>query len=274
MQIFINYNIHNSLNLPSRMAYGDGIFETIRVDGGRVAFLQSHLTRLQESAVFFELLPKKFDWTEFYCELDNVVDKLHDGVLKILLVRKYRGRGYRYTADSGSEIIMECYDGNIPYGWQTGPANIGVCSIPCSINSVLAGHKHLNRMDSVLAAREVQKKGWDDGVMCCQEQVIETTSANVFVVQQGSILTPEISVAGVNGVIRRILLSETSLPIRVIPRLTLSDCQNAQALFLTNAAKIVWPVNSLTVNERIIRYDLTNPLLERVLSDFRNRLSC
>ncbi|AJQ95323.1 branched-chain amino acid aminotransferase/4-amino-4-deoxychorismate lyase [Gynuella sunshinyii YC6258] len=256
------------------MAYGDGIFETIRVDSGRVAFLQTHLARLKESAVFFQLLPKDFNWAEFCRELDNVIEKIHDGVLKIILVRKYQGRGYRYTTDAGSEIIMECYGGKIPFGWQLDPADIGICSTPCSINSMLAGHKHLNRMDSVLASGEVQEKGWDDGLMCCQTQVIEATAANVFVVQKNSILTPEISVAGVNGVVRRILVSEPSLPVREVPQLTLSDCQNAQALFLTNAAKIVWPVNSLTVNGRIIRYDLTNPTLERVISDFRNRLSC
>ena len=272
MQIFVNNIAHNSLDLPTRMAYGDGIFETIRVDNHRALFLAAHLARFKASAVFFDLLPGSFDWSEFSRILSETVTGISNGVIKVIMVRKSQGRGYRYSPEAGSDIIFECYEDYIPTGWEATPANVGICSVPCSVNAVLAGHKHLNRLDSVLAAREIQQAGWDEGLLGIADQVLEASSANVFLVSGDEIVTPDLSQAGVNGVIRREILNE--FPVTVAPHISVSDCLNASAMFLTNAVKIVWPVNSLTVMDQIIRYDLENPVVNRIVSCFRNRLPC
>ena len=272
MQIFINNIACNSLDLPTRMAYGDGIFETIRIDNHTALLLNAHVARFRDSAIFFDLVSDAFNWTEFRRTLVETAEKIPDGIIKVIMVRKQQGRGYRYCPDAGSDIIFECYEGSIPTGWQVSPADVGVSSIPCSLNAALAGHKHLNRLDSVLAAKEIQQAGWDEGLLCVAGQVFEASGANLFLLNNGEIVTPELSQAGVNGVVRREILNE--FPVRVMPEISISDCINADAMFLTNAVKMIWPVNSLTVMDRIIRYDLEDPVLNRVVSCFRNRLSC
>jgi 4-amino-4-deoxychorismate lyase len=133
-----------------------------------------------------------------------------------------------------------------------GAAEVGVsvrwCRATLGENPQLAGIKHLNRLEQVLARAE-----WDDdadaeGLMCdCRGRVIAGTMTNLFVYAGGRLLTPRLDTCGVAGTVRAVVLRlAAQLDIEVAETdLGVSDVHCADGLFLTNALIGVWPVRML-----------------------------
>ncbi|NMT56485.1 aminodeoxychorismate lyase, partial [Vibrio parahaemolyticus] len=91
--------------------------------------------------------------------------------------------------------------------WQEQGVDLGVCNTRLGIQPLLAGHKPNNRLEQILAKAEIDNTEFADAItLNVQNHVIETTMANLFWVKGNKVFTPELTLSGVTGVMRRKVL--------------------------------------------------------------------
>jgi len=183
--------------------YGDGLFETLRLHHGRACLLDRHLHRLRAGCVRLAL-PYPGDGV-LRADIEQLVaGQGADAVLRLVLTRGDGGRGYAPSAEAQGRRIVALHP--LP---PVGPhaLRVGLCTTRLGRNTTLAGLKHLNRLEQVLAAAEVAAAGWDEGLMLDEAGlVIEATRHNVFFLRAGRICTPPLAHAGVAGVMRQLVI--------------------------------------------------------------------
>lgn len=233
-----------ALNLQNRgLAYGDGLFETIAVRGGRPSLLARHLERL---ALGCRRLAIEADLALVRNELLQFAGLLGDGVAKLILTRGDSQRGYAPMAGSPARRILQ---GSPLPAYPAANAEQGVRLFPCQTRlaeqPLLAGLKHLNRLEQVLARAEWQDTAFAEGLMRDgQGRVIEGVYSNLFLVRDGALLTADLGRCGVAGVMRAALLEQGAalgLPVQVRD-LTLTDLEQADEVFVCNSVYGIWPV--------------------------------
>lgn len=236
------------------LAYGDGLFETIRVTQGRLLYPEQHFARL---AVGCARLGLSADFTALRQECTQALQQAAsaEGVLKIMLTRATGGRGYRPAIGTGSTRILTLhplpdYSSLHP---ETGIKTF-LCQQRLAHQPVLAGLKHLNRLEQVLASREWPDDSFLEGLMLDSAGLlIEGTRSNVFLVYEGRLLTPSLHNCGVDGIMRQVLLGYFGTAASVVncPRDWLHD---ASELFVCNSVVGVWPVRELHVDGTVYHY--------------------
>jgi 4-amino-4-deoxychorismate lyase len=125
--------------------------------------------------------------------------------------------------------------------------------------------KHLNRLEQVLAGAELRDSGADEGVMLStDDRIVCATAANVFMVREGQLLTPQISDCGVAGVMREVVLrTAATLDIPVaVGDYTLDDLARSDECFLTNAVRGVRPVGRVEGVNNFKASEITQRLRE------------
>jgi len=275
--VWINGQGQDHLKLPHRgLAYGDGIFETLRIQHNRAPLLSAHLKRLAHSAHTLGF-GTGFNIQSIEAQVLSVLSSGHNhcGVLKILVLRHHQGRGYAFV-DGTPDVIVEFYPADLlPFGWELPPLQVGRCDSVVSVNRQLAGHKHLNRIDSVLAAAEVRAQQWDDGFRFVGDQLVEATSANVFTVKGNCLKTPEIDLAGVKGVAREhiLALAPAHFDAVVVGEITESDVCEAEAVFVSNAVILLRQVGSFTLGTQRVEYTQQPPGLLQLINSLREEMS-
>ncbi|HET7923009.1 MAG TPA: aminodeoxychorismate lyase [Gammaproteobacteria bacterium] len=231
------------------LQYGDGLFETLPVRNGRVPLLEAHLQRLNAGSrrLGFPALPL----TELRTEIAAAARDQESAILKLVVTRGESARGYRAPADPQlTRILSRHAYPAYPDAWREQGICVRVCRTVLGINTQLAGLKHLNRLEQVLARAE-----WDEpdrvqeGLMRDADgAVIEGTMTNVFVrLADGRIMTPDLQHCGVAGVMRGYLLErlrEAGLAPR-IGTLRVADLDSAREVFVCNSVIGVWPVREL-----------------------------
>jgi 4-amino-4-deoxychorismate lyase len=166
-------------------------------------------------------------------------------VLKLILTRGSGGRGYRPGTDAPRRIFSCHPRPTYPASYWRDGVRVRWCSTRLGWQPALAGLKHLNRLEQVLARQE-----WDDptvpeGLMLDQGGAVAAgTQSNLFIVDDGRLLTPALEDCGVAGVMRGMLWDvATAQGLRVEQaRLTAEDVGAAREVFLTNSLIGVWPV--------------------------------
>jgi 4-amino-4-deoxychorismate lyase len=122
------------------------------------------------------------------------------------------------------------------------------CATRATENTALAGLKHLNRLDSVLAQLEWSDPAIAEGLLCdSQGSVVGGTMSNLFAVRDRTMLTPRIDRCGVSGIMRSVVIDAArNEGLEVVEQaLSLADVAAADELFLTNSIIGVWPVRAL-----------------------------
>jgi len=227
--------------------YGDGLFETLAVAEGRPRLLDYHLERLAEGCQRLGFVPPPGD--VLLDELQAAARGHARAVLKLLVTRGAGGRGYRPAADAAARRILLRHPWpERPHIWWKEGVNVRVCATRLGRNPRLAGLKHLNRLEQVLARAEWADEA-QEGLMQDEEGlVIEGTMSNVFMVHaDGRVLTPRLDRCGVAGVMRRHLFEKAEaerLAVGVVD-LSLTDLAQAREIFLCNSLIGVWPVARL-----------------------------
>ena len=227
--------------------YGDGLFETMAVATGRVRLLPRHLHRLAHGAARLALpLP---DMAELEAALQQAAQALGEGVLKLILTRGSGGRGYAPPQDAEPTLILLRYPQKLPTleGAQAGIV-LRLCDLRLARQPVLAGIKHLNRLEYVLARAEWREPEIAEGLLLdTQGELIEAVASNVFIVKSGCIFTPCLDQCGVAGVMRaEVLACAERLGVAVEEaRLCLDDVLSADEVFLTNSLHGIRPVRAL-----------------------------
>lgn len=240
---WVNGQVADNLPVTDRgLAYGDGLFETLRASRGMLPLLALHLERLRRGC---EVLRIPFDRALIEAELGFAAAAVGDGVVKLTLTRGTGPRGYAMPADPKPTRVIAISPLPVyPVGRRDG-VQLFCCTTRLSDQPLLAGIKHLNRLEQVLARSEWQDPAYAEGLVCDQQgSVVEGTMSNLFARIDGQWVTPELSRCGVQGVMRDYLLSqllERGQPT-VVSTLSLEALQQADQVFCCNSLIGVWPV--------------------------------
>ena len=247
--VCVNGAAGTELSVTDRgLHYGDGLFETIACVGGRPRLLDRHLRRLALGCGRLKLAPP--DMSALDTEVHQLAAAAPRSIIKILVTRgPARGRGYGVSGDEiASRIVLR-------YPWpEEGRAasrdgvQIRLAQTRLGENVALAGLKHCNRLEQVLARCE-----WDDPAIAealmfsSSGALISGTMSNVFLVDNSRLLTPRLDRCGVAGIMRGLILEEAAqaaVPV-VECRLEAAALEQAGELFLSNALWGVRPVRAL-----------------------------
>ncbi len=220
------------------LAYGDGVFETMRVHAGNVPLWSRHRERLQRGAQQLALPLPPISLVEH--QVRDLVDGCDAGVLKLLVTRGSGGRGYAPPGDPIPMWMLALHP--LPAMPVQGLCLHG-CETRLAVQPRLAGIKHCNRLEQVLARAESVQAGCDEGLMSSTAgDVVCATAANLLVLRDGRWLTPPVDACGVAGVCRGWLLDHGLVEVaRLAPR----QVETADALALCNAVRGILPVASL-----------------------------
>jgi 4-amino-4-deoxychorismate lyase len=182
-------------------------------------------------------------------EISLLTAGLEDAVLKVLVTRGIGGRGYRSLPAPQPRRILHVYPSPAyPSAWCEQGVVVRYCQTPASYNPALAGLKHLNRLDSVLARAEWDDPEIADGLMSGMDgEVVGGTMTNLFLWDGRTLLTPTVDRCGIAGTVRALTLELARA--RGIP-CVLADVKpavlaRAEGVFLTNSLVGVWPVRRL-----------------------------
>ena len=244
MQAWINGQPAECLSPADRgLAYGDGLFETIKVKAGQAALLERHLARLQEGC---QRLNIPCNMPLLRRELNNFMQQLGQGVCKLIITRGVGQRGYAAPAPCYPQRILQASP--LPQwpaaNWQQG-IQLFACQLRLSSQPALAGLKHLNRLEQVLARAEWSDSAYAEGLLMDQQgRVVDGVFSNIFIVQNQQVLTPGLTRCGVAGVMRAELLARATaagLPVQVAD-ITLQQLLEADEVFTSNSLYGILPV--------------------------------
>lgn len=219
--------------------YGDGLFETLRIHAGQPLWWDAHWARLRRGAQVLGIATPTPESVLSVCA--PLLAQPSDGVLKLLLTRGSGGRGYALPESAQPQLIVSRHPLPVPLP-ATG-LHLRWCTLRLGIQPLLAGLKHCNRLEQVLARAECTDPAIHEALLCDAEGAPTcATAANLFVLRDGDWLTPPIDRAGVAGICRQWLLAHG---IGRECRLTREDVDAADAIFLCNAVRGILPVARL-----------------------------
>jgi 4-amino-4-deoxychorismate lyase len=246
------------------LQYGDGLFETMSAQDGRVRHFERHMERLAEGGRRLGLPVPDAKLVAAECE--RALAGLGAGSVKLMLTRGPGPRSYRPPAEpSVTRIVVS--SASKPRSDPDDGIVVRLCETPLGLNPRLAGIKHLNRLEQVLACAEWNDPAIAEGLMSAVDgRIVCATAANVFLVKEGRLLTPAIRDCGVAGVMRGVVLaaaSELGIVAETVD-VRIDDLGAADEVFLTNAITGVRPVGEiLGVCRCAAPGEITRALLER-----------
>jgi 4-amino-4-deoxychorismate lyase len=245
--MLVNGQQLDSLSLLDRgLQYGDGLFETISLINGVAPLWDRHYARLQRGCELLAIEPPAK--AQLHDEIMQVGSGVTRAVVKIIVTRATHGHGYFPALGQPTRIVMRM--DWVPVAADSYRQGIAVhlCSVRLASGSVVAGIKHLNRLEQVLAAQEIAAQGCSEGILCDVDgNVIEGLMANLFWVSDGQLFTPPIDRCGVAGVMRaEVMAMAESLALTVHEKRTSIDAiWQADACFLTSAVKGIVPIKQI-----------------------------
>ena len=270
----INGEFSNHVSVIDRgLSYGDGLFETMswsylkdkKILG--VEFWERHLERIKKgcSITKIKLPPTKI--------LKNYKEKIlreclrkgiKNGVLKILITRGVGGRGYKFEKDISPTIIFLSFPSRkIDKDILNTGVKLRFCEFPMFENSILAGFKHLNRIDSVMARSEWEDDEFFDGVMLDNsENIIDGTMTNLFFSKDRVLYTPMIKNSGIRGIMRQVVIDNAKLFYNDICEIEIkkNTISRFDEMFVTNSVIKILPVAHLGNKE----FEITDATREMV----------
>lgn len=234
------------------LAYGDGLFETLRVVDGKIPLLSYHLERFKRGTKALdlgetEMLAGKFE-RYVGLALKDLTKAAHlkRAIIKVILTRGQGGRGYTPPDEPELNFVTQVFEyPDFPETNSAQGITLHLCDHKLSHQPVLAGIKHLNRLDQVLASKDLAKSGYEEGLMLdYKNNVVEGTKSNLLIFTGKDIITPNISGAGVAGTLRQYLLDNaalTGLALREA-EISIEDSKSADGLAVINSVFGLWPV--------------------------------
>lgn len=224
-------------------AYGDGLFTTLAVRAAQSPLLPYHWRRLQEGCQRLGINVQAVE--QAILDFPRFLQAYPDCTAKIIISRGASGRGYLPADSAAPMVYFQAWPAAAPVLVHRQGISTGVLQQRLGLNPLLAGLKHLNRLEQVLLRQELQQQGWPEGVVCdLQGQVVEGVFSNLFVIQDDTLLTPALQQAGVAGVMRAYLLDWLAAAGHAVREqaLSVADLLAADGLFFCNSLYGIWPV--------------------------------
>lgn len=242
------------------LAYGDGLFTTAKIQLGKVQYLASHINRLIAGCQQLGIKSPSFD--DLTKQLVTIAKPYSLAVLKVIITSSNGGRGYARSIDNAYNLIIMIHDYPTHYDELANTGiRLGLSKQKMGVSPMLAGLKHLNRLEQVLLRQELSDRDEDDLLVTnIYEDVIEATSANLFVYFEDQLYTPDVSQSGVNGIMRQGVLSLE--PETIIQSIKVDLLDQAQAMFICNCVMGIMPVARF--KNRALSTDLPLHLRHRI----------
>jgi 4-amino-4-deoxychorismate lyase len=243
-RVLVNGLSHQTVSAFDRgLSYGDGLFETIRLVDGHAPLWSRHMQRLHESGLRLRLPTP--DPALLLREAQSVASDLGQAVVRITVTRGVGERGYAPPTTPNPTRMVAAFaapamDGNA----YTQGIRLCWCKTRLAMQPLLAGMKHLNRLEQVLARAEWSDPAIAEGLLCdASGHVISATMANLFAVIDGVLVTPSVARCGVAGVARaEILASQAAVQMRDLSR---EDLLRADEVFLSSSVRGILPVQAV-----------------------------
>jgi 4-amino-4-deoxychorismate lyase len=263
----ITDNVPLTLLSDRGLAYGHGLFESILLQDSTLHLIKRHLSRLANDSTKLNI-PIDIELVSEYLNLflnQLKARSISQGVVKVIVTAGHAGRGYQ-----SPEIIEPCIIcsfSSMPKGteeFRNMPINVRCCEHRLAKNTHLAGIKHLNRLDQILARSEWSDACYTEGLMFTEsDHLIEGVSANVFIkTMAGNWLTPSLDQVGIAGVMRSLMIEEIfpacDIPVEV-STITMDELTQCQSLLMCNSIKGLAKVKTI--------YDSQNQLLNSLPTD-------
>lgn len=255
----------DALPLPDRaFAYGDGLFETMLLRGDRPLLQEYHLDRLGAGLQRLHF-PDCLDAVREYLARAAAVttDASPLRVLRLTVSRGAGPRGYAPPSDCQPRVVISVSAFAGDPAAMSAPASLGETAVRWGRQPLLAGLKHLNRLEQVLAAADCDAQGMDEVLLLDQSGApLSVSAGNLFLVAGKSLLTPVLTEAGIAGTRRRLVLERlaTACGLRVTEsRLELSQLLGADELFYCNTVVGLRPVAAFR-DRRWHRHPVTRAL--------------
>jgi 4-amino-4-deoxychorismate lyase len=238
----------NTINAEDRgLSYGDGVFRTLRMQAGRPVGWERQYAKLQHDCAALKIAcPSALVLSS---ELQQLGKTQAEGVAKIIITRGVSTRGYAPVAQSEVTRIVSITPAvSYPADFAKQGIRMHVCKVRLGHQLLLAGIKHLNRLENVLAASEWQGQDVPEGLMCdISGYVISGTRSNLFMLRGNILYTPNLSRCGVAGVQRDRVIDwarQHGVTCKAAD-FHMEELVLADEIFLVNSVFGLWPVCEL-----------------------------
>jgi 4-amino-4-deoxychorismate lyase len=245
--ILVNGAVSDTVAATDRgYTYGDGVFRTVSMRN-RVPdhwLRQYRKLALDCSKLFIPCPPEP----AFRADIAVLARDMPDGVVKIIVTRGPGPRGYALPASvNPARVLMSSPLPQYPARYTEAGVRLHVCQLKLASQPALAGIKHLNRLEQILARAEWDDPDMPEGLLLdTAGNVIGGTMTNLFIVENGSLITPSLEHCGVAGVTRDRVLElapQRAIDCRIEP-IPWSRFIAADEAVLVNSVVGLWRVMS------------------------------
>lgn len=253
--------------------YGDGLFESMVAFDGVVPLLPYHYERLQRSCEILGMRPEEgFNFDSFKEIIALLLHKNGFENARIRVQVSRAGGGLYLPLSNDIEMYIQCTEIlHREFEWSA----LKVDFSPYRVDmGVLSNLKTTSKIQYVMSALHAQKVGAQECFLFnVKGNLAEAINSNVFIVSGDSILTPALTNGGVNGVMRRFLLSQLSKNYNVVQTdVQMQDLDEADEIFLTNAVRgiqSVAVVGSVIYSDNVTRqiFDHVNDSIRGIITE-------
>ncbi|MCW9015704.1 MAG: aminotransferase class IV, partial [Kangiellaceae bacterium] len=234
-----------------------------KITDGKALHLDLHLNRILESAQ--KLNFKSFDLSSLKLNLDRSIRSVDSALFRLTVTRIQQQRGYAVTEPDKHFVALQI---NPPLESNNANLSLSLSQVPASKNTALAGIKHLNRLENVLASGEIKSLN-NDMILCCDGAVISASKANLFLNIDDVWCTPDLSYAGVKGIMRELVIQyfkNAKIEYR-IRNISISELERVKTAFISNC------IVGIRAVERIEKQALELSSVNLLKSSFNEYLS-
>jgi 4-amino-4-deoxychorismate lyase len=274
--LLVNGDRRETLPVSDRgLQYGDGLFETIEISDYQPVFFDRHLKRLKNGC---RRLGIPFPAADILAEEAATLCRESSGraVLKIIITAGSGGRGYRRPEAVETTRILSLHPyPDYPEVFNTRGIHTRICQTSLGINPALAGLKHLNRLEQVLARAEWTDPVIQEGIMLNSAgHVIEGTMTNLFYIKDHAVYTASLEQSGIAGIVRDLIIQiarQHQLKAEEL-NYTLDQLLTAEEIFVCNSIIGIWPVNQ--IEQIAFRCGPITQKIQQWLADYKQETLC
>lgn len=244
--------------------FGDALFETIRVERGKIAFLEDHYFRLMSSMRMLRMeISMQFTLEFFESEILKTVE-VNNLINSRVRFSVFRNDGGLYLPKNNTTgYIVEAYQLSINLKKDY---EVDLFKDHYVYSGLLSTLKTNNKILNVIASIYAQENGLDNCILLNDKKnIVEAINGNIFLVKGKGLFTPSLSDGCLKGVMRKNIISlikkDTDYQISET-EISPFELQKANEVFLTNSIIGIQPIT----NYRKKVYDIS------VSTDLRNKL--